>query len=88
MTQLTEQQIQAIEKEADEYARTYSGTKTIKRPYIAGATAHALACIRKDEEIQALKEQLKQVLHWYNEMGHGRATMNYDVYANAKSLLV
>lgn len=27
--------------EADEYARTYSGTKMIKRPYIAGATAEA-----------------------------------------------
>lgn len=28
-----------IEREADEYARTYSGTKLIKRPYVAGATA-------------------------------------------------
>ena len=33
--------IDRIEADAAEYARTYTGTKLIKRPHIAGATAEA-----------------------------------------------
>lgn len=41
---LPEELQERIKADADEYARTFSGTRSIKRPYIAGATAeHELA---------------------------------------------
>lgn len=42
--------------DADEYARTYSGTKMIKRPYIAGATAEA----ERSQKLVAALENLAQ----------------------------
>lgn len=49
-----------IEKLADEYARTYTGTKTIKRPYLAGASF--LYALLKEEkgEVAGVWRSVKQ----------------------------
>src|SRR5687767_9748964 len=55
-TQLPKEVVEQIEKDADEYARTYSGTKLIKRPYTAGATAYAQWKVRFDEQAEQLRQ--------------------------------
>lgn len=44
-----------ISNKADEYARTYSGTKMIKRPYIAGATEYAIWKVKFDQAEKLLQ---------------------------------
>jgi len=49
-----------IEKEAQEYARTYKGTKLIKRPYIDGAEHEAslsAGLVKALQEIAAMKRE-------------------------------
>jgi hypothetical protein len=49
-----------IENEAQEYARTYNGTKLIKRPYIAGAEREAslsAGLVKALQEIAAMKRE-------------------------------
>lgn len=54
---LPEEMQEQISKDADEYARTFSGTRSIKRPYIEGATAWAIWKVRCDE----LQDQAKRM---------------------------
>jgi hypothetical protein len=64
-TQLPADVVEQIEKDADEYARTYSGTKLIKRPYIAGATEWAQWFVKQNavqselHGVRAENERLK-----------------------------
>jgi hypothetical protein len=64
-----------IEREADEYARTYTGTKLIKRPYIAGATAEAEFNRKEIEDLKAWKESASAELGKIQDWGHGNKTL-------------
>lgn len=58
---LPEEIQEQISKDADEYARTFSGTRSIKRPYRAGATAWA-QWKSKHDEVKVAAEKLRLAL--------------------------
>jgi hypothetical protein len=75
-----------IEKEADEYARTYNGTKTIKRPYLAGASfLYSLLKEEKGEVGRWRKEGYEQ-LYKRAKAGYRIACyIDYDFYRDGGS---